>query len=129
MAYQNRSYVEHTAIRVKDINWHIKFFKEVFAMPIRMLKGPEKNPDQVWIYGGIQFISDPIFKGPEGRSSHLGIMVENQEKVLDEAYSRGVTELPQGRNWFQLPDGLCIEVLQAKEGSVAAALAITPWIN
>jgi hypothetical protein len=37
-----------------------------------------------------------------------------------------VKELPQGRNWLALPDGLTVEILQATGSSVAAALAIDP---
>ena len=35
MAYQRKSYVEHVAVRVKDIGWHIRFFREALGMPIR----------------------------------------------------------------------------------------------
>ena len=38
----------------------------------------------------------------------------------------GVTTLPQGRNWLQLPDGLAVELIQAAPGSVAQALAVNP---
>ena len=38
----------------------------------------------------------------------------------------GVTPLPQGPNWFALPDGLCIEIVQATGSAVAQALAIDP---
>ena len=34
--------------------------------------------------------------------------------------------MPQGRNWLQLPDGLCVEVMQATGTSVAQALAVDP---
>ena len=32
MAYQKRAYVEHVAIWVKDIHWHIRFFREVLGV-------------------------------------------------------------------------------------------------
>ena len=39
----------------------------------------------------------------------------------------GVTEMPQGRNWLRLPDGLAVELIQARPAScVAQALAINP---
>lgn len=120
MPYQKRAYLEHTAIRVKDIHWHIRFFEEALNMPIRMMHGEEKNPSQVWTVGGIQLIADPNFSGNEGRLSHLGIMVEDLESALREVYRWNVKELPQGRNWIQLPEGLCLELIQAKEGSVAS---------
>ena len=32
MIYKKKSFVEHTAIRVKDINWHIRFFEEALGI-------------------------------------------------------------------------------------------------
>ena len=58
--------------------------------------------------------------------AHLGIMVEDQSEVLREAAAWGVKELPQGPNWLALPDGLCVEILQANGTAVADALAIDP---
>jgi catechol 2,3-dioxygenase-like lactoylglutathione lyase family enzyme len=121
--YEKKAYVEHVAIRVKDIDWHIRFFHDVLGMTIR---DETSLPRQVWTIGGVQFMSDPGFQGPEGRLAHLGIMAEDQEAVLRAAKAWGVKELPQGRNWLALPDGLNIEILQATGGSVAAALAVDP---
>ncbi len=100
MAYSNRSYVEHAAVRVKDIQWHIRFFREVLGMTLREVEGPADKPTQVWTIGGLQLMHDPSFDGPEGRIAHLGIMTEDLEAALAEAYARGVQELPQGRNWI-----------------------------
>jgi catechol 2,3-dioxygenase-like lactoylglutathione lyase family enzyme len=114
MAYAKKSYLEHTAVRVKDIHWHVRFFKEALGMPIRNVQGPEDDPIQLWVIGGVQLVSDKQFAGPEGRMVHLGIMTEDLEAALDEVYKfEGVTQLPNGRNWFALPDGLAIELMQA----------------
>jgi catechol 2,3-dioxygenase-like lactoylglutathione lyase family enzyme len=126
MVCKNKTYLEHTAVRVKDIQWHIRFFGEALGMSIRSLEGPEDQPKQVWLLGGIQLVSDPGFEGPEGRMAHLGIMTEDLEASLTEVYKWNVTPLPQGRNWFALPDGLAIELMQAKGNSVAEALAVNP---
>lgn len=126
MTYSKKSYVEHVAIRIKDIDWHIRFFKEVLGMTVREVIGPENNPQKVWTIGGMQLNVDPEFNGPEGRLDHLGIMVEDLEEVLKEAQAWNVKELPQGRNWIQLPDGLAIELIQAHANSVAEALAVQP---
>ncbi len=125
MASSKRAYVEHAAIRVRDIEWHIRFFRDVLGMTLRDDRRGE-TPSQVWTVGGVQLIADPTFDGPEGRLAHLGIMVEDQAEVLREAAAWKVTELPQGQNWLQLPDGLCIEILQATGTAVADALAIDP---
>ena len=126
MAYSKHSYVEHVAIRVKDIAWHINFFRDVFGMTFREVQGPPEAPSQVWTIGGIQLISDPTHEGPEGRLGHLGVMTEDLDAALKEAENWGVTPLPQGHNWLLLPDGLCVEVIQATAPAVAQALAIDP---
>jgi len=126
MAYAKQSYVEHVAIRVKDIDWHIRFFREVLGMSLREVQGPEDAPKQVWTIGGLQLIADPDFAGLEGRLGHLGVMTEHLEEALREAELWGVGHLPQGRNWLLLPDGLCIEVIQASALAVSQALAINP---
>ena len=123
MAYTKKSYVEHVAVRVKDINWHLRFFNEVLGMTIREETPDGQTPYQVWTIGGMQLVSDPDFAGPEGRLAHLGIMTENLEEALAEAAKWGVTELPQGHNWLALPDGLQLELIQAYGTGVAEALA------
>jgi catechol 2,3-dioxygenase-like lactoylglutathione lyase family enzyme len=125
VAYGRRAYVEHAAIRVRDIEWHIRFFRDVLGMTLRDDRRGQM-PSQVWTIGGVQLIADPDFDGPEGRLAHLGVMVEDEAEVLREAEAWGVTALPQGPNWLCLPDGLCIEVLQARGTAVADALAIDP---
>jgi len=127
MTYQKKSYVEHVAIRVRDIGWHIRFFREVLGMPIREVDGPSGDSKQIWTIGGIQLVADPGFAGPEGCLAHLGIMTEDLEAALAEACAcEGVKQMPEGRNWLALPDGLCVEVIQASGDSVAAALAVDP---
>ena len=126
MVCQKRSYLEHTAIRVKDIQWHICFFGEALGMSVQSVDGPVDHPKQVWTIGGLQLVSDPNFEGPEGRIAHLGIMTEDLEAALEEVYKWNVTQMSQGRHWFALPDGLTIELLQAKGNAVAEALAVSP---
>lgn len=127
MAYQKKSYVEHVAVRVKDIDWHIRFFREALGMPIREVDGPRDNPKQVWTIGGVQLMADPDFARSEGRLAHLGVMTEDLDAALAEAYTwEGVAAMPQGRNWLALPDGLCVEVIQATGDSVASVLAVDP---
>lgn len=124
----NSSYVEHVALRVKDIQWHIRFFYAVLGMQVREIDGPEDAPSQYWTVGGLQLISTPDFIAPAtvdtGWLAHLGIMVQDLELALTEAQAWGVKELPQGRNWLQLPDGLAIELIQSCADGVAQALAV-----
>jgi catechol 2,3-dioxygenase-like lactoylglutathione lyase family enzyme len=126
MAYQKKSYVEHVAVWVKDIQWHIRFFHDVLGMTMREVDGTVESPRQFWTVGGMQFIASPEFEGPEGRLAHLGIMVEDLEAALAEAQGWNVTQMPQGPNWIRLPDGLALELIQASPDAVAQALAVEP---
>lgn len=122
-----KAYLEHVAIWVRDIHWHIRFFHDVLGMTMREVQGTEADPVQYWTLGGLQFIAKPDFAGPEGRLGHLGIMCEDVEAAIATAHAFGVTEMPQGRNWLRLPDGLAVELMQARPAScVAQALSINP---
>lgn len=125
-----KAYVEHVAIWVKDIHWHIRFFEDVLGMTMREVDGTRESPRQYWTLGGLQFIHAPEHaapEGPDGRLAHLGVMCEDLEAALAAAQSYAVTEMPQGRNWVRLPDGLALELIQAKPANcVAQALAINP---
>lgn len=121
-----KAYLEHVAIWVRDIHWHIRFFHDVLGMTMREVDGPVDTPRQYWTLGGMQFIASPEFAGPEGRLAHLGVMCEDLESALAAAKAFGVEEMPQGRNWLRLPDGLAVELIQARGNAVAAALAIDP---
>ncbi|WJN79421.1 VOC family protein [Burkholderia anthina] len=122
-----KAYLEHVAIWVRDIRWHIRFFEEVLGMTLREVDGTLDAPRQYWTLGGLQFIHAPEHDGPEGRLAHLGVMCEDLEAALAAARRFDVTEMPQGRNWIRLPDGLAVELIQARPAScVAQALAINP---
>jgi catechol 2,3-dioxygenase-like lactoylglutathione lyase family enzyme len=121
-----KAYVEHVALWVRDIHWHIRFFHAVCGMTMREVQGPPEQPLQYWTLGGMQFIASPDFAGPEGRLAHLGVMCEDLEVGLAAAAKFGVSEMPQGRNWLRLPDGLAVEFIQASPGAVAQALAVNP---
>jgi catechol 2,3-dioxygenase-like lactoylglutathione lyase family enzyme len=122
-----KAYLEHVAIWVKDIHWHIGFFRDVLGMTMREVQGTPEDPQQYWTLGGMQFIASPDFAGAEGRLAHLGVMCEDLEAAIAAAQRFGVTEMPQGRNWLRLPDGLAVELIQAKPASsVAQALAVNP---
>ena len=40
------AYLEHVAIWVKDIHWHIRFFEQVLGMAMREADGPARAPRQ-----------------------------------------------------------------------------------
>jgi predicted enzyme related to lactoylglutathione lyase len=124
------SYLEHVAIRVHDIHWHIRFFHEVLGQTLRELDGTAEQPKQYWTLGGLQFMATPGFSfapsNDSGWLAHLGVMVDDLETALTAAQKFDVRTLPQGRNWLQLPDGLAVELIQASPGAVRQALAVNP---
>jgi catechol 2,3-dioxygenase-like lactoylglutathione lyase family enzyme len=119
-----KAYLEHVAIFVRDIRFHIRFFEEVLGMTMREVDGTPEDPRQYWTVGGMQFIAMPDFQGGEGRLAHLGVMCEDVQAALEAARKFDVQEMPQGPNWLRLPDGLAIEFIQARNNAVARALAI-----
>src|ERR1700721_1296897 len=111
-----RAYIEHVAIRVKDIDWHIGFFREVLGLEIRDELPPnDKIGRQVWVLGSVQLIHDLGFEGPEGRLAHLGIMVDDYDGVLERAANGGAKGLPTGPNWLAPPEGLNAGLSQARQ--------------
>ena len=127
MGYPKRFYVEHAAVRVKDLAWHVRFFREALGMPVvRESAGDPQAPKQVWTLGGVQLIEDLAFDGPEGRLGHLGVMTEDLDAAIAEVERWGVEPLPRGRGWYALPGGLCIELIQAKNDAVTRVLSIDP---
>ena len=122
-----KAYLEHVALWVKDIHWHIAFFREVCGMTMREIEGAPDDPRQYWTLGGLQFISKPEFAGPEGRLAHLGVMCEDLEATLAAARRFPVTEMPQGRNWLRLPDGLAVEFMQAQPAARVAEALDLRW--
>jgi glyoxylase I family protein len=131
----NRAYLEHVAIRVKDIHWHIRFFAEVLGMGLRALDGAPEQPRQYWTVGGLQFIHDPALPvsgadTDDTRLAHLGVMCADQEAAIEAALAWGARPMPQGKGWLRLPDGLALELIQAQPATcVAQALAINPREN
>lgn len=122
-----KAYLEHVALWVKDIHWHIRFFHEVCGMTMREVQGTPDNPEQFWSLGGLQFIAAPDFAGPEGRLAHLGVMCDDLQATLAAARRFGVTEMAQGRNWLRLPDGLAVEFMQARPAAVVGKALDLRW--
>jgi catechol 2,3-dioxygenase-like lactoylglutathione lyase family enzyme len=121
-----KAYVEHVAIRVRDIAWHIAFFAKVFGMTVFLVDGDKAAPKQVWTVGGIQLIGDPGMSDPVGCFGHIGVMAEDAAAIIHAALAYGgVTHAARGRHWLVLPDGIVVEVLQASPpAAVAEALAV-----
>lgn len=124
-----KAYIEHVAVRVRDIHWHIRFFHDVLGMTAREIDGPAESPRQYWTVGGMQLMATPDFTPPPGETgqlAHLGVMVEDVEAALALALTFGVRSMAHARHWIQLPDGLVLELLPASGNAVREALAVNP---
>jgi catechol 2,3-dioxygenase-like lactoylglutathione lyase family enzyme len=104
MAYDKTCYLQHTAVYVKDIQWHTRFFGAL-GMPVRRVAGDPEDPQQVWTVGGMQLVSDKTFEGPEGRMAHLGIYADDLEAALEEASSGVFRRWPRDTTGSGCPMG------------------------
>lgn len=104
--------VDHVAVKVADLEAAVVFFTQVMGMEITLTDpaGGAGPFQQVWV-GGIQ-----LQRGGEGRYAgdltHIGVVAENREELLDAVYAQPGVAQAQGkpRNWFVTPFGLAIEV-------------------
>lgn len=120
------AYLEHAAIFVRDLPWHVRFFEAVCGWRVRQIDGEADAPRQVWL-GGAQLIAAPGFDGAEGRVNHIGVRCADVEAAIAAALAfEGVGHLAKGRNWLTLPEGLIVELLPASAAAVGVALTVRP---
>lgn len=126
---KTKGYVEHVALHVNDMQWHLRYFSEVLGMEPFRVQEKDGAVQQVWLHGGIQLTAkrDFVQSGPEGQGiAHFGMMVEDVRAAVDESLARGLRSVEGKVDWVRLPDGAMIELKQGKGTSVADALAIQP---
>ncbi len=111
-----KAYIEHAAYNVKDMDWYLRFFEEVFELvPYR-----ERTTDglrEVWLNGGIQLCESADLQTEDGRCSHLCLLVDGMEEIRQKALALGAEPLTK-HHWLQLPDGLKLEMFEAAEGAI-----------
>jgi catechol 2,3-dioxygenase-like lactoylglutathione lyase family enzyme len=97
---------------VRDLEWHIDFFNNVFGMHIIQSNENEFGFRQIWFDDGLQLITtDGELYPDKGLLNHIAIAVPDVTDCLEKAHRYPVTVLPKGANWIVLPTGLCIEIL------------------
>ena len=119
------SYLEHAAIAVEDIQWHIDFFGKVLGMEVTRRAEKDDTLEQVWLRGGLQLVAAQ--KGQTGgKGHHLGIVVEDFRQTLKEMLAyEGVHPIPgKPEKWVELPEGIVLELFQEKPGAIEKILAI-----
>lgn len=120
---KKKSYLEHAAVTVDNIDWCVDFFKNALGMEIVRKKEYNGRLHQVWLSGGLQLIaSDYIVK----HADHLGIVVQDFEKTLKDMLSyEGVRHIEgKPEKWVKLPNGLVLELFQEKPGAIEKVLSI-----
>lgn len=120
------AYLEHMAFKVNDLDWCIRFFQEVFGMPIRLEMG-EKPNRKVWLHAGIQLNEDSSFVDKEGRCDHFSLMTSDYEKTLEKCKEWGCQTLEMGENWLQLPNGMVLELKRGDAKALQTILEQKPW--
>ena len=106
--------MDHAAINVKDLEWNIKFFADVFGFTVTKEGTADNGRRQVWISGGLQLVPADDVIADGGIMNHIAFTVDDLDGTLARADKYGVTHLAKGYNWIVLPTGLCIEVLKAE---------------
>ena len=99
--------VDHTAIKVSDVDWYVRFFDDVFGMTQIRADRPE-NPSQVWLSGGIQLVAEDKSVRNDGILHHLGLVVDDPDAISLKISIWNVEEIKP--NWFALPNGLKLEL-------------------
>jgi len=122
---KKQSYVEHAAVTVKDIEWSVKFFKDVLGMEVTRKKEENGKLTQVWLSGGLQLVALKDGEAPK-TAHHLGIVVQDFKATLKEMLNyEGVTHIEgKPEKWVKLPNGLVLELFQEKPGAIEKILSV-----
>lgn len=122
------AYLEHMAFKVNDLDWCVKFFQDVFDMPIRLSLGQAPNR-KIWLHAGIQLNEDLTFKDKEGRCDHFALMVSNYDETLKKCIQYGCKTLDMGENWLQMPNGMIIELKRGDQKALDTIISQKPWVD
>lgn len=103
--------IHHVALKVGDIPYFVKFFKEVFDMSVYKTRGAEGSWDSVWLDGGVQLLTEKSETPVDGVMHHVSFLVENIEETKKKAEKYGATPFPgKAAHWFQIPEGIVFEL-------------------
>lgn len=120
-----KSFVEHVAVMVSDIDWHIDFFTNACGMKITRRQESNGAVKQIWLQGGIQLV-----KAKPGEVihnfHHIGLVVSDfniaRKIMLSYAEVKPLEGKPE--KWLQLPDGIVLELFQEKPDALQKVLDI-----
>lgn len=72
--------IHHVALRTTDLGRLIHFYHDTIGLPITRTRGPEGDPDAVWL-PCVQLVKVSGDAQPGGSLDHLAIGINNVEEV------------------------------------------------
>jgi len=72
--------IQHVALRTNNLERLIAFYHGTIGLPITRTRGPEDNPDAVWL-PGVQLVKASGDFEPSGTLDHLAIGIDNVDEV------------------------------------------------
>lgn len=103
--------IDHVALRIPRLAWHVDLFGAAFAMTVTA--EDTGNPRQVWLDGGLQLIERDTTPAAAGILAHVAIGVEEPARVAAALARRGCMQLQRGPRWWSLGDELVIELVDS----------------
>lgn len=101
--------LHHIAISVLDFEQYKVLFEKL-GMTIKRITG-ETPSRQLWFYEGIQ-LNEVSFSSRGSEIDHIALHSNDIEKTVQIALKNGCKTHPKGSNWFILPNGVNIELME-----------------
>ena len=101
--------LDHAALNVRDLEWYLNFFEEVFNMKEEKRQG-DMPYRKFWLDGGIQLCECQVDTGSAGPMDHICFVSDDVDAVIEAAKARGCITVPYKPTWFILPNGVVIEM-------------------
>lgn len=105
------SRLHHVAIATMDFKKYKELFEKL-GMTIKREVG-EAPARQLWFYEGIQ-LKETVVLEKGTNVDHVALETENIEETVKIALINGCKSDSRGNNWFILPNGTVIELMQAE---------------
>ena len=101
--------LHHVAIATKEFEKYVELFEKM-GMSVRRTMG-EKPKRQLWFHEGIQ-INELPETAAEDRIDHIALGTDEFEGTMGKAFANGCTPVEQKDHWFNLPDGIKVEIMK-----------------
>lgn len=102
--------LHHVSIATNNFEQYKKLFLMLGATIKREIK--KNTTKQLWFYEGIQLKEINSLKFGTDDVDHIALGTKNVEKTIKIALENGCTLNLRGKNWFSLPNGIAIELME-----------------